>query len=407
MTSKVRTRERSEPSDAYTTVGGEIVQWNLIPPYTTVLSRTPQNGSTIQVYDYETCIDHTNRRRSGKFIEGSPFNLRRGRYVGKTTPLLSVGNGGNLQYVGTMRSASTAGVYGGVTAPLPDLSDGDASAYYATGWAKARPDRPDASLAQFIGELKDFPRMLQVRARAFKDGGSLYLNYQFGWLPFFRDIVKLYQAQRNIANRLALLRRNNGRPIRRKVTLVKDNTQTVLVNGPLAGNMKPILPSSFYRSSDIVKTTLDHSDKVWFSGRFRYWVPNIDTSDWERSAKRMLFGAVPTPETVWELMPWSWLIDWFSNVGDVISNISAHAIDNMAADYAYVMRENTWRWSTVTTSYLATFPDGAPITASASFERFLETKTRISGSPFGFGLQLRDLSGSQLAILAALGLSRS
>lgn len=406
MTSSVRHRSRTVGSDNTPLSTGVRETYNF--PYDgSIYSSIPAGSDLVPLYDVESTFDHTNRRRSSKFIEGSPFLLQRGRYVVSPTNVMSVLNGSTLaRYHGRMYSPFTHG-YAGQEAPLPPLDDGDPTGYYATAWKQARPDRPDATLAIFLGELRDFPRQFEAKARNFKDGGSLYLNYQFGWVPFIYDLRRLYQAQRRLANRLAQLKRDNGRPIRRRLQLVNDSTEETQYDGASSGFMHPPLSFYAYRSPDYVRSTLTSTNRVWFAGRFRYWVPNIDTRDWSDHAKNALFGGIPGPDVIWELLPWSWLIDWFSNMGDVFSNISSHAIDNMAADYAFIMRETTRCWTTVTTSHLKIWRDGGPIDARASSSRWEETKSRWTGSPYGFGLELRNLSGSQLAILSALGLSRS
>ena len=45
----------------------------------------------------------------------------------------------------------------------------NSSSYGATGWAKARPGRPGADLAQFIAEFRDVPRTLKATANFFHD----------------------------------------------------------------------------------------------------------------------------------------------------------------------------------------------------------------------------------------------
>jgi hypothetical protein len=119
-----------------------------------------------------------------------------------------------------------------------------------------------------------------------------------------------------------------------------------------------------------------------------------------------------TPEVVWNLLPWSWLIDWFTNIGDIVSNASSNAVDNLTADYAYVMRTqetvtNYEGWSVVngtgTPASSTYIPAGHY--SSYGFNRSI-TKSRFAASPFGFGTTFNGLSSYQLGIVAALGISR-
>jgi hypothetical protein len=153
-------------------------------------------------------------------------------------------------------------------------------------------------------------------------------------------------------------------------------------------------------------------EKVWFVGRFRYFIPDIGTSQWSKRATRALFGVNPTPETLYNLLPWSWLFDWFGNIGDIMSNISSNAVDNLTADYAYIMRtvETTKRYTSI--SYWNTLggegqfyniPGGSAVLVAVDSTI---SKTRAAASPFGFGATFGGLSPYQMGIAAALGISR-
>jgi hypothetical protein len=103
-----------------------------------------------------------------------------------------------------------------------------------------------------------------------------------------------------------------------------------------------------------------------------------------------------TPEALWNLAPWSWATDWFANVGDVISNMTAFAGDNLVLRYGYLM-EHSMIEDTYTRNDIS----------AGSFQLITESKRRIKANPFGFGVSWEDLSPFQLSIAAALGLSKS
>jgi len=115
-----------------------------------------------------------------------------------------------------------------------------------------------------------------------------------------------------------------------------------------------------------------------------------------------VLGANLTPETLWNLAPWSWATDWFANTGDVISNITSWSADGLVMQYGYMM-EN----SIVTDTYTRELSglnnntvDVQPVTLVT------ETKVRRKANPFGFGIDWEGLSPIQLAIAAAIGISR-
>jgi hypothetical protein len=119
-----------------------------------------------------------------------------------------------------------------------------------------------------------------------------------------------------------------------------------------------------------------------------------------------LLGLEITPAVLWELTPWTWLLDWASNLGSVASNISLLDWSNVLLDYAYltfvVKTESsvTWKGPTVISPQL-TVSHGFITKGFTTVE-----KVREQASPYGFSVGWTGLSPFQLSIIAALGMSR-
>jgi hypothetical protein len=117
----------------------------------------------------------------------------------------------------------------------------------------------------------------------------------------------------------------------------------------------------------------------------------------------ILFGLELSPDTLWNAAPWTWAIDWVSNTGDVISNISDWATDGLVMKWGYVMEH--------TISKLTYTFDRKPRIYgfdgyASPLVVFVELKRRKRATPFGFGMSWNSFSPRQLAIAAALGLSK-
>jgi len=84
----------------------------------------------------------------------------------------------------------------------------------------------------------------------------------------------------------------------------------------------------------------------------------------------------------------------------VIENINASAEDNLAAKYAFIMRHTSTRVVNDTTLYTVNGDK------NLFWYQDIETKHREAASPYGFNLTWDNFSPSQLAILAALGISK-
>jgi hypothetical protein len=158
------------------------------------------------------------------------------------------------------------------------------------------------------------------------------------------------------------------------------------------------------------KTTVPHGacyiakrtqQTVRFSGRFRYYIPPITGENWWPNMYRKLMGLTLNPKLVWELVPFSWLVDYWTNIGDVISNASdGGLVENLVAKYAYIMGQTEVSGST---RHVVNYADGSreflwPVKVSR--------KQRVSANPFGFGLSPESLTARQYGILGALGLTK-
>lgn len=145
------------------------------------------------------------------------------------------------------------------------------------------------------------------------------------------------------------------------------------------------------------------SNKVWFTAKFKYYIPpkSLSSVIWNRRAVASMFGGTITPSVLWEATPWSWLIDWFSNAGDVFANMSDGLADNLVASYAYVMGTRQYAASC---QHIADAKTGTGVNFTTTHSWI--SKRRAEANPFGFGLTFDTLSAKQLSILISLGMAR-
>lgn len=304
-----------------------------------------------------------------------------------------------------------------------------------------RPGNPVEGLGQFLVELRQIPQLpifLKSRTKSFSDLGREYLNIEFGWKPFLKDLVAFFHYQRKLEHQLKKLISNNGRQIRKRSKKKDVIDQEVVCEGSLSvpfgrlddvgigGNSEleryafcgpfgalatyPGFPGqSDYRYDRILTST------TWECGTFFYYVPDIGSDQWTAKAKSVLLGSNPNPSVLYQVLPWSWLIDWFGNVGDIVSNLTTNAVDNEALTNCYAMRtdflehrvEVSSHWDEINQSEgLNTdffLPAGEAVVISSRSETI---KLRQQSSPYGFGLKRGDFTPRQLAILAALAIAK-
>jgi hypothetical protein len=296
----------------------------------------------------------------------------------------------------------------------------------STLMSRALPTNPIAGLSVFLGELRDLPKVpgtnllkglgqdprhwkkrTQFYRSLAKNGSKEYLNTVFGWEPFVRDIAKFMAASKHADKVIARFERNAQQQIKRtrRLKTVTAKSYTISNNSTYG---TPTTLSWAYKSSSKLHTEVYEERKRWFEGCFTYYLPPANATGFDAVKRREqilnhLYGSRVTPHTLWSLAPWSWAVDWKGNIGDVVKNWSAFTTDGLVLKWGYVMEKSTRR--TIYSVPDLTFKSGKKHTGKQIIEAI--TKSRRVATPYGFGLSSGDFSAKQLAIIAALGISRT
>lgn len=295
----------------------------------------------------------------------------------------------------------------------------------STAISQSAPTNPAANLGTTLAETfrEGVPSLPGIqswknRTKAARAAGSEYLNYQFGWHPLVSEVNDVTNAARHHRDIMNQYHRNEGRNTRRSFHFPSQR-DTAFKN---VGGSFPLLfgvdthmidgegVTSQRKISRVRETTR------WFEGCYTYALPS-STDSWRRgigfgSDADQLFGLQLTPDVLWELTPWSWAVDWFTNTGDVINNVTNFGLAGLVLRYGYIMEESI---ETITAeggpqAFYST--DSGKVkqlrTISDPYSCGLEivTKRRVPASPFGFSIGWEGLSPTQLAITAALGITK-
>ena len=354
--------------------------------------------------------------RDGRYHEGGPFFTTRSVPNINTRNVRALGGGGTswTRYNGPICIPLPATPPSGVAKSDPDSSYLDT--YGATAIHIVDPTNPNAQFGVALGEvLADryipIPAIQSWRRRTevARAAGSEYLNAVFGWLPLVRDMKNTAQSVKDGNRIMENYRSSSGTLVHREFAfddivseseIIVDTNARCRYSGAGGGSFADLNSPGVPLVARITNTT-----KRWFSGSFTY--TSGSNTDIQKclgigAEADKLFGLSLTPDVAWELTPWSWAIDWFSNAGDVISNATSIGLAGLVIKYGYIMEETS---TTATYSMPATGitgVTGSPPDCSWS----VTTKRRREANPFGFGLTWEGLSPTQLAITAALGITR-
>jgi hypothetical protein len=244
-----------------------------------------------------------------------------------------------------------------------------------------------------------------------KKGSDEYLNYQFGWIPTANDINSVASTLANADSIIRQYRRDAGRVVRRHWRFPEERSSSSLSYQNFSSGY--YAPQNAWLNRAGRSFTINQVDEVttktWFSGAFTYHLPKdfpaLDKMTSLVDEFRALTDTDITPETVWNAIPWSWAVDWFSSAGDVLDNVSSWSKDGLVMRWGYLMR-HTVAERTYTLMEPQPLKGMTSSTALPSITLITEEKLRRRANPYGFGISWSSLSNTQKAILAALGLSR-
>lgn len=304
-------------------------------------------------------------------------------------------------------------------ASIPSPSDTalrDLKPLGSTAISRCKPTNSVAELAIFLAELyaDGLPKLFgatlwKENVNLARSAGEEYLNTEFGWKPLVSDVRDITHALTHASTVLQQYERNSGGVVRRRYEYPIEETASPVVGINNVEAVTEPFATALYDTSKAkggnrkITTTWR---RTWFSGAFTYHLPSDYRSRNQLvrlgSQASTLLGLDLTPEVLWNAAPWSWAIDWFSNAGDVISNLSDWATDGLVMKYGYIMEH-----SIVKTRYFwegETQLPGNPY--PTVIDSLVETKRREAASPFGFDVDWSGLNPRQWAIAAALGLTR-
>jgi len=329
------------------------------------------------------------------------------------------------EYRGWMAASTlvSGSIFPNVTFP----SDNDILVDGAKAINRTIPTRSEASLAVALGELRE--RLPQIPGTTVFQGGPIpkgsgdeYLNVQFGIKPLVNDIRKVAQGILDFNKNAKALRDSSGEIVRRKTALYRDvrtitgplNTFSIEIAFGNSPSTAPNFNSDLYWPAGAVDNVMGAAyDTItrncWFSGAWTYYLSEAHSflgkiADYAEKADHLL-GFKLDAETLWNLSPWTWLFDWFADAGTFVSNVQNLANDALVLKYGYIMHQ-TEAVRDVFTPIPALYP-GLEISASSvhSQTKVIEKK-RTQATPYGFGLNTAAFTGTQWAILGALGLTK-
>lgn len=292
-----------------------------------------------------------NRSRASPYSGGVALHLKNGAVVTTIAPTRTQYTSSCQDAIGspvvdsTFNSSQYTGVYpsiSGTINPTFSLSIDEAryNAFTVTGlpagmtsmvplpppngWmldlvAGTNPSRPVLNIPEAVENIVSLPKMVKSLGDLIMSPASKmnpkgfageYLGVQFGWRPLIDDLTKLLDIQSYVLKRNKELHQlYSGKGLRRRLKFADDSVVSV-------NNTQTSVATSTITHS----CSLEIKRKQWAT---IHWYPTSpppyhpDDIRWNLLSTQLVLGATPEAmlNGIWKVIPWTWLIGWFTNFG--------------------------------------------------------------------------------------------
>jgi len=281
--------------------------------------------------------------------------------------------------------------------------------------SRTNPTRIRVNLPVAVFELRELPRLIRSLGRGYfkakklakrpsyqgaKEGAAnINLTYQFGIAPLISDFFKLIDFAETVRRRtdeLDRLHKKGG--LKRRVALYS-NTIVSDEHGPIVLNS---FPSYLSISATYVESL---STERW--GTIRWvpdGIPSYKTDVTGLQAQAALYALALQPSqiasNVWEALPWSWLIDYFVEIGNFLE-VNGNDISLIQGNPCVMTTTKESRRYTVTSKpSWATISPQQPVAEDIVLDRFIgATNPSFAVMPY--------LNVRQLSILLSLSVAKN
>lgn len=199
----------------------------------------------------------------------------------------------------------------------------------------------DYSLSRNLAELKDLPRSVaslqqtmsdlrklfsslnrspKLRDNIFDLGSktaanipSEYLSFHFGWKQTYKDLKELLDLPAKLSRRLNFLIERSG-----KATTFRSTRNSLSAVSGVSGFVYEANDNN-WPQSQVSRIVRESELRLVINGTFDF--PTINSPQFRQRFFADKIGLIPRFTDVYNIIPWTWLIDWFTGLGNYIELI--------------------------------------------------------------------------------------
>lgn len=278
--------------------------------------------------------------------------------------------------------------------------------WYLTAIARSNPSRPVVTPPELLQDFVEIPRQLRDVWKALRHPKSIvtpkglannYLGIKFGWLPLLEDVENLLNLQALVTKRSQeLAQLYSGRGLRRRIKFGEDTKSFSTYNDIAMSGV-----NSFVRLRHDQLIT----KKSWATIRWKPTeIPPYHPQDARsiNQIRRIVLGLTPEgmAKGLWNVIPWTWLIGWFTNVGSYLL-VKSNTVPAIYSNCCFMSMMVSTIVPVNPTAINCIIDEMKPSGGLLRIDR-----TRIVADYVLPGVNIPFLGVSQLSVLAALGTQR-
>lgn len=224
------------------------------------------------------------------------------------------------------------------------------------GWS---PNRRDLTLFRSAVELRDLPRSIASLRQTVGDFRKLYvsltnspltrktifnlegaasavpreyLSYHFGWKQTYKDIMDLLAAPSKLTKKYNFLIERAGKP-----TTFRVKRQFVSGESGVSGYQYEFLRDEQpLDSTDGAFSRIERTSELRLVINATFDFPPISSPRFRTEKFLERIGVIPRVTDIYNLVPWTWLLDYFSGMGNYIEVIDNFNHDNSVINWGVI-----------------------------------------------------------------------
>lgn len=177
------------------------------------------------------------------------------------------------------------------------------------------------NLRKLYASLSSSPHLRKIifdLKKTSKDIPNEYLSFHFGWKQTYKDINDLLEAPTKMTKKINFLIARSGKP-----TTFRSVRKFESAESDVSGFEYDI--SGLEYGYPFSKSRLERSSEVRLVMNAIFDFPGANVPVFKRGDFLLRMGAVPRVTDLYNLVPWTWLVDWFTGFGnylELIENIN-------------------------------------------------------------------------------------